>query len=239
MTSLALAQKQVLDDLHEGLQQALSDLRPEQYGGTLYLAQKDSDEASASTRSFRLEGPEEVSIEVHCTVPRLGDSAHDIRVEIRDGPTQHFRYNPSGEPPDVGGPAQLGHTVAAFLLDEMERELGHALFQQSSRMGAALQVPMLSLDQEGTIQHVTEAARRVLEYSSGTSLDSCFFTHVHGDNLRRVMRDLAHMVCHSMKYSQWLLRMRTGNSRWRWYRAKVRNHLEGPNGFIQVRLHPL
>ncbi len=238
-TSLIDAQQKVLDDLHRGLQHALEDLCPEEYGATLYLAACDTSESSPPVRSFRIRGPEDLTVEAQCTVPRLGDSVHDIRVEITDGPKQRFRYNPSGETPDVEEPVQLGHTVAAFLLDEMERQLGRALFQRSSTMGTALQVPMLSLDQEGTIQHVTEAAKRVLEYSSEAPLDSCFFSHVHGDNLRRVMRDLAHMVCHYKKCSQWLLRMRTGNSRWRWYRAKVRNHLQGPEGFIQVRLHPL
>lgn len=232
-------QQQVLNDLYRGLHQALGDIHPEQFGATLYLKPMDPSDAFRIERSFRIEGPEDLSVEARCRISQSDGNAHTIYVEIADGPSQQFRYTPSEETTEVNEPTHLGHTIAAFLLDEMERRLGRVLFQQSSSMGAGLQIPMLSLGQEGTIQHITEAAKRVLEYSSEASLNSCFFTHVHGDNLRQVMRDMADMVCHCRKYSQWLLRLRTGNDRWRWYRAKVRNHLDEPETFIQLRLHPL
>ncbi|PSQ91288.1 MAG: hypothetical protein BRD43_00150 [Bacteroidetes bacterium QS_4_64_154] len=100
-------------------------------------------------------------------------------------------------------------------------------------------VPVLTLDREGTIQDSNEPARRALEYSSEDSIDPCFFSHVHGRNLQRVMRDLAHMVSHRKQRARWLLRLRTGNGRWRWYRAVARNHLDHSSATIQVHLRPL
>lgn len=99
--------------------------------------------------------------------------------------------------------------------------------------------PLLALDREGTIQDLNEPARRALEYSFDESINPCFFSHVHGRNLRRVMRDLAYMVSHRKQRAQWLLRLRTGNGRWRWYRVSARNHLDRPDGAIRVRLRPL
>jgi hypothetical protein len=83
---------------------------------------------------------------------------------------------------------------------------------------------------------MTRAARAQLEYGIGREPDECFFTHVHGRNLRRVMQDLAHMVCHRKTSARWLLRLRTGTGRWRWFRATVANHLATPHECIYVRL---
>lgn len=100
-------------------------------------------------------------------------------------------------------------------------------------------IPWLTLDEDGTIQHITDAARRVLEYPVDERIDPYFFSHVHGRNLRRVMWDVAQMVKQHKKSAQWLLRLRTGNGRWRWYRAEAENHLNQPDGDIRIRLRPL
>jgi len=102
-----------------------------------------------------------------------------------------------------------------------------------------IHVLVLALDREGTVQQSNEPARRALEYSSGASIDPCFFSHVHGRNLQRVMRDLADMVSHRKQRARWLLRLRTGNGRWRWYWAIARNHLDNSNATIRVHLRPL
>ena len=83
---------------------------------------------------------------------------------------------------------------------------------------------------------MTRAARAQLEYGAEREPDACFFTHVHGRNLRRVMQDLAHMVCHRKTSARWLLRLRTGTGRWRWFRAAVVNYLATPQECIHVRL---
>jgi len=53
------------------------------------------------------------------------------------------------------------------------------------------------------------------------------------------MQDLAHMVSHRKQRARWLLRLRTGNGRWRWYRAIARNFLDQADAAIQVHLRPL
>lgn len=96
-------------------------------------------------------------------------------------------------------------------------------------------VPFLILDAGGTIQHITHAARRVLDYASRDELDSYFFTHVHGRNLRRVMQDLAQIVQRRKQRASWLLRLRTGTGRWRWFRAVASQRPDGEDGVV-VRL---
>lgn len=100
-------------------------------------------------------------------------------------------------------------------------------------------VPIVTLDAEGTIQHLSPAARRLLEYPPDADIDDCFFTHVHGKNLYRVMQDIAHMVCFRLKQTSWLLRMQTGRGRYRWYKATVHNRLDDPAGHIAVVLETL
>jgi PAS domain-containing protein len=97
-------------------------------------------------------------------------------------------------------------------------------------------VPFLAIDAEGTIQYTSKAARRMLEYAPDDSLSPYFFSHIHGKNLYRVMQDVAHMVCCGLQQTSWLLRLRTGRKRWRWYRATVRNRLYGAEQKILVYL---
>lgn len=112
-------------------------------------------------------------------------------------------------------------------------------FGSASKKKKPLHVPLLVLDSNGTIQHLNEPAHRTLEYPTDASVNSCFFSHVHGHNLRRVMRDLALMVDHRKQRARWLLRLRTGNGRWRWYRLSARNHLDQKDDGIRIRLRPL
>ncbi len=97
-------------------------------------------------------------------------------------------------------------------------------------------IPAMTIDAEGTIQHISPAARRLLEYPKDAEIDDCFFTHVHGKNLYRVMQDIAHMVCFRLKQASWLLRMRTGHGRYRWYKATVHNRLNEAVERIVVKL---
>jgi PAS domain-containing protein len=98
--------------------------------------------------------------------------------------------------------------------------------------------PVLVLDREGTIRSLSRSARRALEYKKEERIGGSFFSHVHRRNMQRVMRDLADMVSRGKRRARWLLRLWTGNDRWRWYRAEVRNRLrEGEQ--ILVRLQSL
>jgi PAS domain-containing protein len=99
--------------------------------------------------------------------------------------------------------------------------------------------PVLVLGPEGYVKHATNAARRLLQYSADQEFDDYFFTHVHGENLHRVMRDLAAMVKRGSERASWLLRMRTGRGRWRWYRAEAINRLSLTTPAVTVRLSNL
>jgi len=110
---------------------------------------------------------------------------------------------------------------------------------RASKTKEPMHVPTLAVDEEGTIQHVNAAARRVLEHPPDESIGACLFSHVHGHNLRRVMRDLAHMVRHRKQRARWLLRLRTGTGRWRWYRAVAHNRLDEPESVVAIHLRPL
>lgn len=100
-------------------------------------------------------------------------------------------------------------------------------------------VSALVLDAEGTIRHLTPAARRMLEYRYDQDIDACFFGLVHGRNLYQVMRDVADMVCYGKAQASWLLRLRTGQGRWQWFKATVKNHLNQPEASIVINLRDL
>ena len=102
--------------------------------------------------------------------------------------------------------------------------------------GLDVHLPLIVLDAAGNIQHLTPAARGLLEYKPGQSIEPCFFSHVHGKNLYQVMRDVADMVCRGKAQASWLLRLRTGQNRWRWYKATARNELMRPEATLTVHL---
>jgi PAS domain-containing protein len=121
----------------------------------------------------------------------------------------------------------VSRAVTTFLPDEVERERdGGSTGPLSSKVPP--HVPMLLLSEDGTIQDLTEGARRLLEYPPDASIEPLFFSHVHGQNLRRVMQDLAQMASGRKQRARWLLRLQTGNGRWRWSRARARRIL-GPS----------
>ncbi|MDQ7039757.1 MAG: PAS domain-containing protein [Rhodothermus sp.] len=100
------------------------------------------------------------------------------------------------------------------------------------------QLPLLLLNAEGDIQHITPAARTLLEYSETQPLDSCFFTYVHSRNLQQVWHDLAAMARARKQQASWLLRLRTGRGHWRWFQVRVRNLLPEKKGMLLL-LQPL
>ena len=99
--------------------------------------------------------------------------------------------------------------------------------------------PVMVVSADGTIQDMTAAARQMLEYKADQPMESCFFSHVHGRNLYQVMRDVADMVCYGKSSASWLMRLRTGQGRWRWYKATVKNRLNVGDGTIVVNLRDL
>ena len=100
-------------------------------------------------------------------------------------------------------------------------------------------LPRIIVDESGAICDLTLPARRLLEYRANEPLKTSFFSLVHGKNLYQVMRDVADMVCYGREEASWLLRLRTGQGRWRWYRAHVHNKLDGPEGALCISLRDL
>lgn len=102
-----------------------------------------------------------------------------------------------------------------------------------------LQGPVLALNGEGTLLYASSAARTLLEYRPDQTIEPCFFAHVHGRNHYQVMRDVADMVCYGRQSATWLLRLRTGQGQWRWYKAHVRNELGHDRNAIVIHLSDL
>ena len=96
--------------------------------------------------------------------------------------------------------------------------------------------PTLYLNAEGTIIAMTPLARRMLEYRADEHVPPSFFSQIHGKNLYQVMCDLADMARGRKDRASWLVRMRTGRGRWRWYQATVRNALNTPRSAVMVTL---
>lgn len=83
-----------------------------------------------------------------------------------------------------------------------------------------------------------EVAREVLDGSPEELDDSSFFSHVHGRNLRRVMRNPTRMKSNVLKRARWLLRFQTADNRWRWFLVKAHNRFQ-QDGRIRLLLQPL
>ncbi len=97
----------------------------------------------------------------------------------------------------------------------------------------------LVLDEKGNICHITPAARHLLEHRPDQPIKANFFKLIHSSNLYQVMRDVADMVCYGKAKASWLIRLRTGKNRWRWYKANAQNDLRAPARAITVYLREL
>ena len=87
--------------------------------------------------------------------------------------------------------------------------------------------------------HLTPRARQLLEYKPDQPVEPYFLSHIHGRNLRQVMRDLADMVKYGKSKASWLVQMRTGKGRWRWYKALAKRKQQHGDPVILVRLRDL
>ena len=101
----------------------------------------------------------------------------------------------------------LQETAPVFLAEEKKRFL--------------TMQPHLVVDSLGSIVEVSSLANRLLEFSDQHNEARCFFSLVHGKNLYQVMRDVADMFCHGRRNAKWMLRLRTGRNRWRWFNSTV------------------
>lgn len=236
-SSLRSSPDRVFEQLHRHLRQALTEHSPNEYKDALFLDAVDPPDPDESRKSLRIKGPDGVSFRIKLELFPIGEETCDVHVETEEGPSRHFTCDLPGEEDDRDTVRRAAHSLATFLLGEIERRRGRGSSPDPSELPP--HVPLLVLDEDGTIEDLTEGARRILDDSSDGSFESNFFAHVHGQNLRRIMQDLAHMVSHRKQRARWLLRLRTGTQRWRWYRAAVENHLDRSDGGVRVLLRPL
>lgn len=99
-----------------------------------------------------------------------------------------------------------------------------------------LGAPSMILNEEGTIEEASPAALKMLNLPASITENMSFFSLVHGKNLYQVMRDVADMVCYGKAKASWLLRMRTGEGRWRWYKVTASCRDEDSERLIHVVL---
>lgn len=190
-----------------------------------------------ATRTFRVDGPRGGTVRLRVSASPLRATErtpYAVTVGIDGGPLVRYTMrSPDSSPSDAETTAPiptLRRKAEAFLRRELQTRLDAAATVDT--------LPRLTLDDEGRIQSLSPAARRALEYPPDAAPDSNFFSHVAGDNLGRVLRDLGRMVQDDCQHARWIVRLRTGTGRWRWYRAEVRNELAA-NDAITITVWPL
>ncbi len=228
-----------VEQLQECIRRALMVSCSGEYEDALSLEVRESPLPDENRTSLQLEGPDGASMNVDLEVRPIDEEIYHARVETDTGHCRHFwcdRWAGSG---DSNSMRRIGRSVASFLLHEIKRIREDDVNSKPAPSMVPPHVPQLALDEDGYIENLTQGARRLLEYSTDESIEPSFFSHVHGKNMRRVMRDLARMVSHRKQKARWLLRVRTGNHRWRWCRAVAKNCLDDAANSIQILLRPL
>lgn len=224
--------KQVLDRIYSILRQVLADLRTDG-NNRPRVVRSDSDDSTHSEDTFTVETPEGVNLHVHCVIRCRDEERFEVRIAINGRTTHCFTFCVDDATAKPQRTAQLSRAVAALLLNEMDRP------RHRTAREVPPHVPMIELNPRGDIERVNEVALRVLGYSSDRPPNPCFFSHVHANNISRVMRDLAHMVEQKIKRVRWLFRLRTSDERYRWFRAEVETMPYGSPSVILVLLRPV
>lgn len=231
---------QVLEKMHRHLRRAVVELGPDELAASLSVEALTDPGPGDSKMTLRVEGPEESSVRLTLQLFPISDYTCDVRAETEAGHARHFTCDLPSDQEEPEGLKRVVRSIAMFVFGELGRRCDQTLSQPPTWSDPPPHVPLLVLDEDGTIQDFTEAAGRILGYSSEASVEPNFFSHVHGQNLQRVMRDIARMVSHQKQSARWLLRIHANRQRWRWYRATAKNHVsDDSDGAIRVVLRPL
>ncbi len=86
--------------------------------------------------------------------------------------------------------------------------------------------PLVLLDDEGTIQYVSDRARALLDAQSSTLAGESFFSRVHPRAVKRVLLDLNEMAIQDKQHATWLLRLQTELGPWQWFKVTAENRLD-------------
>ncbi len=236
-TSSTTASHPILDELEPSLYHALTILSEKWQEVSLTLTPIPPSTTKGAERTFQLETPNESIALIRLSVYPLGSGTYEVYVALADGPTRRLTYDPTRKDTTTDQNARLNRLITTTLLEEIDPRLGEKKSRQSEMASSAVP-PQIDFDCDGTIQYLNSAARDLIGNARDPEAARSFFAHVHGNNLRRVVRDLTHMKHGKMQNARWLLRLYTGASRGRWYRVRAMNRLDSA-GVIRSRLHPL
>lgn len=237
LSSSPTASHPTLDKLESSLSHVLAVLEEKWDEIPLSLTSIPPPATEGVERTFRLAVANEPVAQIRFGVSPLGAGTYEVCISLADGPTRRLTYDSTREDGTDTEQSWLERTATSVLLEEIEPRLD-PIESHSSSTGAVASVPRIDLDCEGTIQNVNPEARKIFDDIGILDRAPSFFGYVHGRNLRRVIRDLAHMERGEMQSARWLLRLQTAAERWRWYRARATNRLQSEDA-IHVHLHPL
>lgn len=117
---------QIVDVLADNLTSRIATLSSERYGGPIFLRRMETIAQGSSAVLFQLEGASLSPLEAHVTVRHVGGNMYDLVCSVDGGPSQLFTYSlPTSTPLLVPQAPHLAQKVATFLLDAIERRLGH------------------------------------------------------------------------------------------------------------------
>jgi hypothetical protein len=120
----------IVDLVVRSLEYALDRTCPERYGGRLDL---ERESISASAATVRLNAVHPSPLRAQLTVHHVGGNVYDVHCEVADGPSRSFTYARCGDAgPQLPVAPGLGHKMADFLLDEVERQVGQRMLQRRS-----------------------------------------------------------------------------------------------------------
>jgi hypothetical protein len=235
--SLTTASHPILDELQSSLHHGLTVLEEKWEHSSLSLTSIPSLTTTGAERTFRLEASDDLIAQLRFGVYPLGAGTYEVYIAFADGPTRRLTYDSTREDDPGAGKAWLGRTATSVVLEEIEPRLGRIESRPSPPQSESA-VPRIDLDCDGRIRHLNSDAEEIFDDSGDLDQTPSFFAYVHGRNLRRVIRDLAHMGRGEMQSARWLLRLQTGADRWHWYRVRATNQLESEET-IRIHLHPL
>lgn len=170
---------------------------------------------------------------ISVSVRFVGGNVYDLSMPISEGGgwTRTFTFPSSGRP--LTSMPKVGAEAGEALMSEMDR--------RRTKAGKEVppHVPRIEVNRNGDIEQINGGARRALEYSSDAPIQSCFFSHIHEHSLERVMRELAQLIEQKIQRTRWLLQLRTGAKRYRWFRAQAESVLHKSTIGVRVLLRPL
>ena len=90
-------------------------------------------------------------------------------------------------------------------------------FQHLTESGA----PVIIIGFDGSIKDVSHSALNLMDFRMAESIEKNFFQLIHKNQLYPVMRDVADIICRGKTSASWLIRIRTSNGTWKWFKAEV------------------